>query len=101
MNGRKLPSSFFLKKTKLELLHRLFECLPAYGIVVRSNMENGAALIAISDTLVSNPIPISVLAHMYAARNSNGLSLSVTHRTNDLRYLIWEKYSIVLAQTQN
>ena len=71
------PQLFFLKTTKLTLLHRLFECLPAYDIVVWSNMETGAALIAISDILVSNPMPILVLAHMmisHAARSSNGLS---------------------------
>ena len=83
MDGRKLPCSFFLKTTNLTILDRLFECLPDYDIVVWPNMETGAGLIAISDILVSNPMPILVLAHkmtLYAARNSNGLSLRVTHR---------------------
>ena len=38
---------FFLKTTKLTILHRLFECLPAYDIVVWPNMATSATLIAI------------------------------------------------------
>ena len=85
---------FFLKTTKLSILHRLFECLPAFDIVVWPNVRTGAALIAINDTLFSKPMPISVLAHMmtlYATRNSNGLSLRVTHRNKCLETANLEK----------